>query len=151
MNPTELEIGRVRNGAHVLAPGKRVPSEIVVRKEYSAGLRGLEKFSHIIVIFRFHKKLDTALLVHPMRNPNLPEIGVFATRSPFRPAKIGVSVVRLEKIRGNVLSVDGLDALDGTPVIDIKPYIPERDGPAKVRTPGWVRKEMKSNGEEALR
>jgi tRNA-Thr(GGU) m(6)t(6)A37 methyltransferase TsaA len=78
--------------------------------------------------------------VHPKRNPDLPLVGVFATRSPARPNPIGIATVKLLECRDNVLKVIGLDAIDGTPVLDIKPHIPGSDSPTSVSTPGWLTK-----------
>jgi tRNA-Thr(GGU) m(6)t(6)A37 methyltransferase TsaA len=78
--------------------------------------------------------------VHPKRNQNLPLVGVFATRSPVRPNPMGMATVKLLEHRDNVLKVIGLDAIDGTPVLDIKPYIPGSDSPAAARTPDWLSK-----------
>jgi len=78
--------------------------------------------------------------VHPRGNKKLPLVGLFATRSPNRPNSIGKATVRLIKREGNVLKVRGLDAIDGTPVIDIKPYLPRYDSVARAKVPWWVSK-----------
>lgn len=140
----ELEtIGFVKNKRKSFLPGEQAKSKVVVENKYLKGLIGLEGFSHAIVVFHFDKSNDVRLQVHPRSNPNLPLVGVFATRSPFRPGKIGTTVAKIEKIRGNSIFFDGLDAVDGTPVIDIKPLIPERDCPRKAKVPIWLKKESK--------
>ncbi len=131
MSTTIAPIGVVRNGIHE-RPETWVDicSEIHVRKELEEGLEGLEEFSHIVVVFAFHLSLTSSLKVHPKGREDLPLVGVFATRAPVRPNPLGVSVVELMKREGNVLTVKGLDAFDGTPVLDIKPHLsavsPER-------------------------
>ena len=76
--------------------------------------------------------------VHPRRKQSLPLVGVFATRSPARPNPIGMATVKLLECHDNVLKVIGLDAVDGTPVLDIKPYIPGYDSPNEAKTPDWI-------------
>lgn len=100
------------------------PSRLVVRPEYKPGLLGLEAGMDILVLFYFHQTQpeEVALQLHPRHDPANPLRGVFATRSQFRPNSIGVSVACIEAIEDNVITVTGLDALDGTPVLDIKPY-----------------------------
>ena len=96
-----------------------VVSEIVVEPEFSPGLDGLEKYSHVIVIFWAHKASDKskmALRVRYRGDPTLPEVGVFASRSLFRPNPLGMKVARLLERKDYVLRLEGLDALDGTPV-----------------------------------
>jgi tRNA (adenine37-N6)-methyltransferase len=113
---------------------ERSTGTIEVRPELAAGLDGLEGFSHIIVIFQFHKAGGAKLRVTP---PGETEPrGVFATRSPHRPNPLGLSVLRLLGRRGPVLEVSGLDLIDGTPVLDIKPYT-RRDRKSHLRT-GWL-------------
>jgi tRNA-Thr(GGU) m(6)t(6)A37 methyltransferase TsaA len=117
-----------------------VVSEIVIEPEFSAGLEGLEKYSHLIVIFWAHKATDKskmALRVRYRGDPNLPEVGVFASRSLFRPNPLGMKVARLLERKDNILRVEGLDALDGTPVLDIKPFIPNNDAPEDAQAPQW--------------
>ena len=101
---------------------------------YSDGLVDLEGFSHIYLFYVFHKTKETKLIVRPFLEETTH--GVFATRAPFRPNKLGFSVVKLISIEGNVLNVEDIDVLDGTPVIDIKPYIARFDTRDNVRS-GW--------------
>lgn len=112
-----------------------VPGEIVFEKQYRNpdALRGLEGFSHLWLIFSFSESVreDFSPTVRPPRLGGNRRMGVFATRSPFRPNAIGLSCVRLEKIeqteKGPVIHVRGADLLDGTPILDIKPYLPLAD------------------------
>ena len=99
-------------------------STIVVEDEFAEALDGIEAYSHITVLFWFHlSEKPSTLKVHPRGDPRNPLRGIFATCSPVRPNPIGMTVVRLLERRGNELRVRGLDAIDGTPVLDIKPHI----------------------------
>ena len=109
--------------------------EIVVQDEFAPGLDGLEGFSHIIVLFVFHKSSKSDLKVVPPGEKK--SRGVFATRSPRRPNPLGLSILRLLGREGNRLRVSGLDLIDGTPILDIKPYT-GRDRKSRIRT-GWLR------------
>ena len=118
---------------------KDLLSEIVVDPALTEGLDDLSDFSHIIVIFWMHQRSgEVPLKVRPRGNPALSLTGVFATRSPDRPNPLGKSTVELIQRRDNILTVKGLDAIDGTPVIDIKPYIPGYDSVESARAPSWV-------------
>jgi tRNA-Thr(GGU) m(6)t(6)A37 methyltransferase TsaA len=104
---------------------KSLVSKIVLKKDFIKALDGIEEFSHIFIIFWMHKISEAeraTLQVHPQRKTELPLTGVFATRTPIRPNPIGLTLVKLTKRKGNVLWVKGLDAYDGTPILDIKPY-----------------------------
>jgi tRNA-Thr(GGU) m(6)t(6)A37 methyltransferase TsaA len=101
-----------------------VVSTIAVREEFAEALDGIEGFSHIVVLYWFHLSEEpTSLKVHPRGDPRNPLRGIFATCSPVRPNPLGMTTVRLLERQGNELRVQGLDAVDGTPVVDIKPYI----------------------------
>lgn len=116
--------------------------QIVIRRELAKALDGLEDFSHLFVIFYMHEvKGEDArkLKVHPRGKLALPLVGVFATRSAFRPNPIGLTVVELLERSGNVLLVKGLDAFDGTPVLDLKP-VDDRDRVTRPREPEWLKK-----------
>jgi tRNA-Thr(GGU) m(6)t(6)A37 methyltransferase TsaA len=112
-------------------------SEIVIDASLTEALEGLEEYSHIIVIYWMHKvsSQEVPLKVRPMGRKELPLRGLFASRAPHRPNRIGKTTVQLLKRQDNILSVKGLDALDGTPVLDIKPYIPGYDSADNVRVP----------------
>jgi len=117
-------------------------SEIVVRKGLTKALEGIEDFSHIFVLFYMHQvstEETKALKVHPRGRMDLPLVGIFATRAAFRPNPVGLAVVELLKRRENVLVVRGLDAFDGTPVLDLKPY-DNWDAVVNIRVPEWRKK-----------
>ena len=99
------------------------------------GLSDLDGFSHVILIYHFDRARPSALRVKPFLDSR--ERGVFATRSPARPNAIGISVVRLLGVEGSVLYIENVDIVDGTPLLDIKPYVPRFDGADDVRI-GWV-------------
>ncbi|WP_455286415.1 tRNA (N6-threonylcarbamoyladenosine(37)-N6)-methyltransferase TrmO [[Eubacterium] cellulosolvens] len=111
--------------------------EVEVFKEYEEGLKDIEGFSHILIFYLFHKSQRYSLLVKPFLDSD--RHGVFATRHPNRPNPIGMSLVRLVERKGGVLRVEGIDVLDGTPLIDIKPYVPsfDLDQRADVKI-GWL-------------
>lgn len=111
-----------------------VRGEIEVDSAYAAGLKDIAGFSHLIVIFAFHRSGSGHLLVKPPFERR--RRGVFSTRSPHRPNPIGMTVVRLIGRRGNTLEVSGIDMLEGTPVLDIKPYT-SRDSKRGVKR-GWM-------------
>lgn len=119
-----------------------VVSDIIFLPEHAARLEGIEGFSHIQVLFYLHltpPEERARQRFRPRDNPDLPMVGAFATRSQRRPNPIGLSTVRLLRRRGRALVVQGLDALDGTPVLDIKPYTPRYERPeGEVRVPEWA-------------
>lgn len=108
---------------------------IELEEQYSKGLADLEGFSHIYLLYQFHKSTHTSLTVTPFMDTH--ERGVFATRSPLRPNHIGLSIVRVERVKDNLVTVRGIDILDGTPLLDIKPYIAEFDSVRESRS-GWM-------------
>ena len=117
-------------------------SQLIIRPDLEDALEGLKEFSHLIVLFWFHLSPageSAAHKTHPQMRQDLPLVGVLATRSPVRPNPLGMAVVKLEGQVKNVLIVTGLDALNGTPVLDIKPYLPG-DSVAKIKVPDWVHK-----------
>jgi tRNA-Thr(GGU) m(6)t(6)A37 methyltransferase TsaA len=107
---------------------------VEVFPEFAEGLHDLEGFSHLIQLYVFHHSEEYSLMVKPFLDDRLR--GLFATRHPSRPNPIGLSVVSLLRADGTVLEIEGVDVLDGTPLLDIKPYIPEFDIRANVRA-GW--------------
>jgi tRNA (adenine37-N6)-methyltransferase len=109
--------------------------EIEVFREYERGLDDIESFSHLILIYKFHRSRGFSLKVKPVMDDRLR--GLFATRVPRRPNQIGLSVVKLIRHRGNILFVNGIDVIDGTPLLDIKPYVPEFNSGEEVRT-CWI-------------
>jgi len=146
-------IGRVRNG--ITERGdvvwEELVSEVVIEEQYAAALEGIEEFSHVWVLFWLHQRdREVILKVHPEGRPELPEVGVLATRSPRRPTPLAMTAVRLLERRGNVLVVRGLDALDGTPVLDIKPYLVRGDLIAEATVPGWLQRLWQLHDAERL-
>jgi tRNA-Thr(GGU) m(6)t(6)A37 methyltransferase TsaA len=137
-------IGVVKCPVTAMSQGNwaKVESEIHLDPQYAQGLQGLAGFSHLIVVFYLHQAtgFDPAkqLLRRPRGMEDMHEVGVFAQRTKYRPNPIGVSSVELRAVRDNVVVVRGLDALDGTPVLDIKPYMPVFDRIDEARTPDWV-------------
>jgi tRNA-Thr(GGU) m(6)t(6)A37 methyltransferase TsaA len=109
--------------------------EVSVFKEYAAGLEGIEQFSHVILVYYFHKIKDERLKVKPYLDDN--EYGVYATRHPHRPNHIGISTVRLLGRKGNILRVKHIDIVDGSPLLDIKPYVSAFDRRDNVKD-GWL-------------
>jgi len=119
---------------------KSLVSRIVLKKGFTKALDGIDGFSHLFVIFWMHKVSDAervALQVHPAGRSELPLVGVLADRGPIRPNPVGLTCVELLKREANVLWVRGLDALDGTPVLDIKPYGCPWDVVTNFKVPKW--------------
>lgn len=108
---------------------------IEIFKDFQAGLKDIDGFSHLILIYHFHQSNGYELEVIPFMDTE--PRGVFATRAPKRPNAVGHSVVRLLSVEKGKLSVSGIDVLDGTPLIDIKPYVPYFDNSSNIRT-GWL-------------
>lgn len=118
------------------------PVWIDLKPQYAQGLLGLENFSHIAVFYWFHRN-DTPgqrriLQVHPRRNEANPLTGVFATHAPVRPNPIALTVCKLLAVQGCRLLIEKIDALDGSPLVDIKAHIPSREEEKGVRMPAWV-------------
>jgi tRNA-Thr(GGU) m(6)t(6)A37 methyltransferase TsaA len=116
---------RVKSETPIQASFSKAPGLVEVYEEFVAGLQDLEGFSHIFLIYVFNHADFGPLLVRPFLDNQLR--GLFATRHPCRPNPIGISVVRLIAKKGNTLEVEGIDVLDGTPLLDIKPYVPDFD------------------------
>ncbi len=135
-------IGIVHNDVHQAVDTNwgKVTSSIHLDAELTAGLQGLEDWSHVIVLFLMHEGeyiADEHIVSRPAKRDDMPVVGVFAQRSRNRPNRIGISAVRVLGIEGNILRVKGLDAIDGTPVLDIKPYAPVYDGANDPLVPEW--------------
>ena len=117
-------------------------AKIRIFPEFCAGLLGIEEFSHIVLLYWLNQRDNEddrrTLLVFPRRHAVDFEVGVFACRSPSRPNPIGLCVVELVDVDGCTITVKGLDALQGSPVVDIKPYIPRADFIADARVPNWT-------------
>lgn len=112
-----------------------VTGTVELEEQYLAGLADLEGFSHIYLLYTFHMAKRTALTVTPFMDTQ--PRGVFATRSPLRPNHIGISIVRLVSVAKNIITVQGIDILNGTPLLDIKPYIAAFDAVQHSRS-GWM-------------
>lgn len=112
-----------------------IKGQIEIFEQFTEGLKDLDGFSHIVVIFHMHLVKKSSLKACPPWDGK--EHGVFATRSPYRPNPIGLSVVRLESIARNILHITGVDMADGTPVLDIKPHIPDLNPKNDIRI-GWL-------------
>jgi tRNA-Thr(GGU) m(6)t(6)A37 methyltransferase TsaA len=120
---------------------REIVAEIVIDPALTEALDDLEDFSHIIVIFYLHKsRRPSPMKVRPRHGTVPTPVGVFASRSPDRPNPMGKTTVELLGREGNILKVRGLDAIDGTPVLDIKPYIPDIDAVDGARVPPWMAK-----------
>jgi tRNA-Thr(GGU) m(6)t(6)A37 methyltransferase TsaA len=118
-----------------------VTSEIVLDETFSDGLDGIEQFSHLLILFWMHRAAEAEPLRmrrRPQGRADMPEVGLFAQRARHRPNPIGVTAVRLLRRDRNRLFVEGLDAINGTPVLDVKPYVPAFDAVEGARTPGWM-------------
>lgn len=123
-------------GAPVQPPAAAdVPGTITVFPEYQEGLQDLEGFSHLFLLYHFHLSQPCALKVIPFLDDTLR--GVFATRAPARPNPIGLSVVRLDRVEGSTLFILDVDIVDGTPLLDLKPYVPAFDVRTGARS-GWL-------------
>ncbi|MCG6974738.1 MAG: tRNA (N6-threonylcarbamoyladenosine(37)-N6)-methyltransferase TrmO [Desulfobacterales bacterium] len=114
-----------------------IKGSVEVFKNFQPGLEDLDGFSHIILLYHFHRSRGFDLRVVPFLDSS--PRGLFATRAPKRPNPIGLSIVQLDKIEDSVLYIRNIDTLDGTPLLDIKPYVPEFDAQGNVRT-GWLEK-----------
>jgi tRNA-Thr(GGU) m(6)t(6)A37 methyltransferase TsaA len=114
---------------------------IVIDKKYQKGLDGIKNFSHVFVLYFLDKIKRTELLTYPGPTSikKLPRVGVFASRSQYRPNPLALRLVKLVNIKANTLTVRGLDAIDGSPVLDLKPYVPGFDRPARYRQARWYR------------
>jgi tRNA-Thr(GGU) m(6)t(6)A37 methyltransferase TsaA len=126
----------------VVEAASETEARVRIFPEFCEGLRKIDQFSHLIVLYWIHlrdKEEERRILrVFPRRHAVNVEVGVFACRSPSRPNPIGLCVVELIKIDACSLTVKGLDALEGSPIIDIKPYIPRADSVPDARVPGWT-------------
>lgn len=131
--------------------GKGNISELIINEEYKDCLDGIEDFSHIMVLYwadRIDDEGRNVTKVHPAGKKEYPLVGIFATRAPARPNPICATTVELLERKENVLKVKSLDALDGSPIIDIKFHHPSYDAPPNVKWPGWMEKLMNYFREE---
>lgn len=126
----------------VVESAGELEAKVRIFPEFCDGLKGIDGFSHIIVLYWIHlrdnEKERSVLQVIPRGRANGVKVGVFACRSPSRPNPIGLCVVKLIEVEGCILTVKGLDAFEGSPIIDVKPYIQRRDSVPNAYTPEWI-------------
>jgi tRNA-Thr(GGU) m(6)t(6)A37 methyltransferase TsaA len=123
-------------GTPIQPPGAAgIEGALEIYPEFVGGLEDLEGFSHIILLYHFHLSKRYVLKVKPFLDERMR--GIFATRAPLRPNPIGISIVRLDRIENGTVYVKDIDVVDGTPLLDIKPYVPQFDMKKDVRT-GWL-------------
>ena len=121
------------------AGAKGICGTVEVFPEYTKGLKDIEGFSHLILIYHFHLSSETSLELKPYMDNQAH--GVFAMRGPSRPNPIGISIVQLIAAEENILHIQDIDIVDGTPLLDIKPYVPEFDK-REVEKIGWLKKKV---------
>jgi len=124
---------------------RQVIAEIQLHDLLAPGLTGIDQFSHLVVIFFMHQYSFTPaadLVRRPQERDDMPAVGIFAQRAKHRPNPIGITAVELIELCGPVLVVKGLDAIDGTPVLDIKPYVPAFDSRPTAVVPRWIERLM---------
>ena len=123
------------------AGAEGIRGRVKVYSKYADGLSGLDRFSHIILIYHFHLSKGYSLKVVPFLQDT--EQGIFATRAPKRPNHIGLSVVKIDEIKGNCIDVTNIDIVDGTPLLDIKPYVSIFDN-VKDEKNGWLSDKLRN-------
>lgn len=124
----------------------KIQSQIIINKELVKGLIGLSSFSHIIVVYHLNEAgfiKEKHLIRRPQGREDMPMVGIFAQRAKDRPNPIGITAVKLLSINDNIINVEGLDAINDTPVLDIKPYYPQYDLKNEAIVPEWVNVLMK--------
>lgn len=120
---------------------KEIVTDLVINKEYKGALKGLEDYSHLIVIYWMHEVTTCDIHHVPQGKVNdVPEVGIFACRCPQRPNPIGITTTQILTIKDDILTVKGLDVINNTPIIDVKPYTPQYDAAQDVKVPEWVNK-----------
>lgn len=135
-------IGKAKNTVEkpALTGWKNLITEIVVDKRYTKGLDGIEAYSHVMIVYWMGQEKECHLKHHPQGKKEVPYLGIFACRCPQRPNRIAISTIQLLSRKKNSIKVKGLDILDGTPILDIKPYTPDYDWVSKARVPAWVKR-----------
>ena len=142
---TVRSIGRVM----AMAGGAEREAQIEIEEAWAEALDGIEEFSHIWVLWWFDRsEAPDSPRVHPEGRPEMPLVGIFATRSPRRPNPLALTAVRLVKRQGNRLHVQGLEAHDGTPVLDLKPYLGRGDRIPEATMSAWVERLWRLHDEE---
>ncbi|MFV0394270.1 MAG: tRNA (N6-threonylcarbamoyladenosine(37)-N6)-methyltransferase TrmO [Coprobacillaceae bacterium] len=120
--------------------GKEI-SDIIIDIDLQDGMHGLEDFSHAVIIYHLNQanfKKEDHLQRRPQNRKDMPKDGIFSQRAKNRPNQLGMTTVEICRITDNILTVKGLDAIDGTPILDIKPYYPQYDCKENVKVPSWV-------------
>ncbi len=138
-------IAVVRNNVFDPKPDgwESVKSDLIFRDDLLDALEGIDSYSHIIVVFSCHRVPgDAKTHTFLTGDAGLPEQGILASRSQLRPNSVGVAVVQLLRRRKNIMRVLGLDAIDGTPIVDIKPYLPAFDSVPEATVPEWASRAM---------
>lgn len=135
-----IPIGKAKNAVKksALTGWKNLVTEIVLDKRYTKGLDGIEEYSHVIIVYWMGQEKECHLKHHPQGRTDVPYGGIFACRCPQRPNRIAISTVKLLSRKKNSITVQGLDILDDTPILDIKPYTPVYDLVKKAKVPEWV-------------
>ena len=142
--------GEITAAEREIRRGREAISRIVINRDLAGILDGIDGYSHLVVLYWAHRVPEQSRLlkkVHPMGRKEFPLVGIFCTCSPARPNPVLMTVVRLCGRDGNILTVSGLDAVDQSPVIDLKPYVAgfyPREG---VRTPEWMERIQREHGE----
>lgn len=137
-----VPVGQAKNTVKkpALTGWKELETEIVLDKQYTKGLDGIEDYSHVIIVYWMGQEKECHLKHHPQGRRDVPYGGIFACRCPQRPNRIAISTVKLLSRKNNSIKVKGLDILDGTPILDIKPYTPAYDLVHNARVPAWVKR-----------
>ena len=126
---------------HHFGNWREVVTDLVINDEYQDALAGLEDYSHLIVVYFMHE-VKTCDIRHIPQGKigEVPEVGIFACRCPARPNHIGISTVKILDIKDNIVTVQGLDVINNTPILDLKPYTPQYDSVNDAKVPEWVNK-----------
>ncbi len=142
MGITLKPIGTARNREQQHFGGwSEVVTDLAMYEEYEEALEGLEDYSHLIVIYWMHEVTTCDIRKVPQgKVGDVPEVGIFACRCPQRPNPIGITTTQISSIKGNCVTVKGLDVIRNTPIFDIKPYTPQYDAVQDVKVPEWVNK-----------
>lgn len=135
-----VPIGKAKNITKkpALTGWKNLITEIVLDKRYTRGLDGIKGYSHVIIVYWLGQEKECHLKHHPQGRKDVPYGGIFSCRCPQRPNRIAISTVNLLSRKKNSIKIKGLDILDNTPILDIKPYTPQYDWVNKARIPKWV-------------
>lgn len=144
-----IPIGTVRNeiSTPIVQGWAKIVSDLVLDEQYTDGLDGIEEYSHVVVIFWMDKAgSPKSLRGHVQSREDLPVAGIFARRGPSRPNPIGITAASLVSREKNILRVQGVDAMDGTPIVDIKPYTPAFDKVENAKIPEWSKRVYEMEG-----